>query len=71
MSCGVDHRHGSDLALLQLWHRQAAAVPIQPLAWELPYAMGAALKKKQEIENKIKSMEMEGSPRHRKGQKLI
>ena len=24
----------------------AAAAPIRPLAWELPYALGAALKKK-------------------------
>ena len=27
----------------------AAAAWIQPLAWELPYAMGVALKKKKEI----------------------
>ena len=26
-----------DLALLWLWPRPAAATPIQPLAWELPY----------------------------------
>ena len=36
----------SDLALLFLWPRLAVAVPIQPLAWELPYAVGGALKKK-------------------------
>ena len=29
-----------------LWHRLAAVAPIRPLAWELPYAMGAALKRK-------------------------
>ena len=46
VSCGVGHRHGSDPALLWLWHRPAAAAPVQPLAWELPYATGAALKKK-------------------------
>ena len=45
MSCGVGHRHASDLAWLWLWHRLAAADPIQPLALEAPYAMGAALKK--------------------------
>ena len=33
-----------DLALLQLWRRPAAAAPIQPLAWELPYAAPVALK---------------------------
>ena len=25
-----------------LWHRLAATAPIQPLAWESPYAAGAA-----------------------------
>ena len=44
MSCGVDHRCGLDPSLLWLWHRLAAVAPIQPLAWELPYAMGEALK---------------------------
>ena len=29
--------------LAWLWHRPAAAAPIQPLAWELPCATGAAL----------------------------
>ena len=33
-----------DLVLLWLWCRPAAAVPIRPLAWEPPWAMGAALK---------------------------
>ena len=31
-----------DLALLWLWHRPAALAPIRPLAWEPPYATGAA-----------------------------
>ena len=44
-SC-VRHRHGSDPALLWLWYRLAAAALIRPLAWELPYATGVALKKK-------------------------
>ena len=36
-----------DLALLWLWlwRRPAAAALIQPLAWEPPYAAGAALKR--------------------------
>ena len=34
-----------NLAWLWLWGRLAAAAPIQPLAWELPYASGVALKK--------------------------
>ena len=45
VSCGVGCRCGSDPALLWLWCRLAAAAPIQPLAWEPPYATGAALKK--------------------------
>ena len=45
MSCGVGQRHGSDPALLWLWRRLAAAAPTGPLAWELSYAAGAALKK--------------------------
>ena len=45
-SCGVGPRHSLDLALLWLWCRPAAAAPIRPLAWELQYAGGAALKKK-------------------------
>ena len=43
MSCGVGHRHGSDLALLWLWCKPAAVAPIRPLAWEIPYAVGVAL----------------------------
>ena len=49
--CGVRCRRGSDVALLWLWRRLAATAPIRPLAWEAPYAMGAAqerAKKKKE-----------------------
>ena len=35
-----------DPALLWLWWRPAAAAPIRSLAWELPHAAGAALKRK-------------------------
>ena len=45
MSCGVGRRRGSDPALLWFWHRLAATAPIRLLAWEPPYAAGAALKK--------------------------
>ena len=45
MNRGVGHRRGLDLALLWLWYRLAASAPIQPLAWEPPYAMGTALKR--------------------------
>ena len=43
MSCSVGYRHGLDPVLL--WHRPAAIALIGPLAWELPYAVGVALKK--------------------------
>ena len=42
----VGHGRSSDLALLWPWRRLAATAPIRPLAWEPPYAMGAALKSK-------------------------
>ena len=38
-----------DPVLLWLWCRPAAAAPIQPLAWEHPYALGAAQKKKKVV----------------------
>ena len=41
-----------DLALLWLWCRPAAVALIRPLAWELPYAIGAALKRKKEKKKK-------------------
>ena len=44
LSCGVGRRHGSDPALL--WCRLAAIAPIRLLAWEPPYAAGAALERK-------------------------
>ena len=52
MSCGVGHRHGLDLALLWLWCRAVAVALIRPLAWEPPYATGAALKKKKKKKDK-------------------
>ena len=43
-SCGVGHTPGLDLTLLWLCRRLAAAALIRPLAWEIPYAVGMALK---------------------------
>ena len=43
------------LCWLWLWCRPGAIAPIQPLAWESPYATGAALKK-QKIKIKKKSL---------------
>ena len=59
MSCDVGHRRGSDLVLLWLWCRLAAAALIQPLAWEPPYAVGAALKRQK---TKKKKMNKQGGP---------
>ena len=53
MSCGVGHRHGSDLVLLWLWHRPEATALIRLLAWEPLCAAGAALKKKKKKDKKI------------------
>ena len=43
MSCGC-HGRGSDPVLLWLWCTLSATASIGPLAWELPYANGVALK---------------------------
>ena len=50
MSCGVGCRLGSALTLLWLWHSLAATALIRPLAWELPHAAGAALKRQKKRE---------------------
>ena len=52
MSYGVGRRRGSDLMLLWLWCKPAAAGGIQPLAWESPYAKGTTLKSKQKQKQK-------------------
>ena len=46
VSYGVGHRCSSDPELLWLWCRPAAVALIQTLAWELPYATDAAIKRK-------------------------
>ena len=52
MSCGVGCRHDLDLTLLRWWHRPAATAPIRPLAWEPPYAVGAALNRQKSKKKK-------------------
>ena len=55
MSCDVRRRCGSDPEMLWLWRRLVATAPIRSLAWEPPYAAGAALEKaKRQKKNKIK-----------------
>ena len=38
--------------IAMLWHRPAAVAPIRPLAWEIPYVVGAALRSKTKIKTK-------------------
>ena len=61
MSYGVGRRHSLDPALLWLWCRLVAAAPIGPLAWEPPYAAGAAQeiakRQKKKRKEKVKSGE--------------
>ena len=57
MSCGVCHRCSSDPAMLWLWYRLAAIALIRPLAWEAPYATGAAQKDKIQKKKKKKKKE--------------
>ena len=54
MSCSVGHRHGSDPALLWLWHRPETTAPIRPLAWEPPYAVPLGKTKKDKKKKKKK-----------------
>ena len=51
MSCGVGRRRSSDVALLWLW--PGATAPITPLAWEPPYASGAAVEKGKKKKKKV------------------
>ena len=52
MSCSVGRRCSWDPVLLWLWHMLATISLFQPLAWELPHAMGAALKSKKKKKRK-------------------
>ena len=58
MSCGIGCRHRLNPKLLWLWHSWQLQLVFDPyLAWELPYAAGAALqskkKKKEKKSNEI------------------
>ena len=71
MSCDIGDRYTSDLLLwLWLWYRPEATTLIWPLAWELPHAAGAALKKNQKelcISNKVPDADAAGLPLKRAG----
>ena len=65
MSCGVGRRCSLDPAWPWLQLRPAGVVLIQPLSWELPYALGGALKRqgKKKKEKKKKTLKKpEGVP---------
>ena len=65
MSYGVGRRCSSDPALLWLWRRPAATTPIGPLAWEPPYAAGAAqemAKRQNKQTNKTKNRNEQALP---------
>ena len=47
-----------DPTLLWLWHLLTATAPIWPLAWELPYVLGADLKREKKGISKIMYMFM-------------
>ena len=57
MNCGVGRRCSSDPTLLWLWCRPAAL--IRSLAWELPYVMGVALKRRKKERKKERQRERE------------
>ena len=75
MSCGIDHRCGSDPTLLWLWRRPEATALIQPLTWEPPYASGMALektkKKKTKNKNKNKTGKYGMKQKHGNKKKLL
>ena len=62
MSCGVGCRYTSDLVLL--WRRPAATALVRPLAWELPYAVAAALKRPKKKKKKSSDLRFFSSYRY-------
>ena len=54
MSYGAGNRLGLDPEMLWLGRRPSAAALIQPLAWELPYPLGAILKRRKKKKKKRK-----------------
>ena len=54
VSRSIGHKCDLEPELLWLWYRLVAVVPIQPLAWELPYATGIVLEKREKKKKKKK-----------------
>ena len=64
MSCGIGRRRGLDPALLWLWCRPVATAPIRRLAWDSPYAAGAALEQAKKKKEKKFSLKLEQFKEH-------
>ena len=69
MSCGVGRRCSSDPVLLWLWCRWAATALIGLLAWEPPYASGAALKRHKRKKERKNERERERERERKEGRK--
>ena len=57
--------------MLWLWHRPAATVLIQPLAWELPCANGAVLNRKKKKKKRKKERKKEKKKKKKKKKETI
>ena len=64
MSYSRVHRCSLDPVLLWLWYRPAAAVPVQPLTWELPHVASAAIKgrEKKTVQGSHQTLSLAGTP---------
>ena len=60
----MGHRGGSDPVWLWLWCRAAATAQIRPLTWELPYAVGEAIKRKNKPKQTTSQRAMKGEKDH-------
>ena len=67
MSCSVVHRHSLDL--VWLWHWLAATALTGPLAWELPYVLGEALKRQKKKKKKKKRKKKKKKEKEKKRKK--
>ena len=65
VSCGIGQRCSSDPEVLWLQHKLATAAAVQPLAWELPYATGVGLERKEGRKKERKK----GRKKERKGER--
>ena len=69
--CRLQTRLGLGPALLWLWCRSVATVPIRPLAWEPPCVVGAALEKAKTNKQTKKKKPKKTKPKTQKKQKEL